>query len=74
LLISDPKFSDSRGAALASLYARARSITPELFDAKGLQAELAVTRAAAEAIMRRLPIMQFEDLRKVYVRRDDVRR
>ena len=45
---------------------------PELLDAKALQAELGVTRAAAEAIMRRLPIVQIEDLRKVYVRRSDV--
>jgi hypothetical protein len=37
-----------------------------------LQAELGVTRAAAEAIMRRLPTVQIEDLRKVYVRRSDV--
>jgi hypothetical protein len=47
---------------------------PELLDAKALQAELGVTRAAAEAIMRRLPVVQFEDLRKVYVRRPDVTR
>ena len=47
---------------------------PELLDAKALQAELGVTRAAAEAIMRRLPIVAFEDLRKVYVRRADVAR
>ncbi|MBA3380513.1 MAG: hypothetical protein H0T97_01415 [Actinobacteria bacterium] len=45
---------------------------PELLDAKKLQAELAVTRAAAEAIMRRLPVVQIEELRKVYVRRSDV--
>jgi hypothetical protein len=45
---------------------------PELLDAKALQAELGVTRAAAEAIMRRLPIVQIEELRKVYVRRSDV--
>ena len=45
---------------------------PELLDAKALQAELGVTRAAAEAIMRRVPIVQIEDLRKVYVRRSDV--
>lgn len=45
---------------------------PELLDCKALQAELGVTRAAAEAIMRRLPSVQFEDLRKVYVRRSDV--
>ena len=45
---------------------------PELLDAKRLQGELGVTRAAAEAIMRRLPVVQIEDLRKVYVRRADV--
>ena len=45
---------------------------PELLDAKALQAELGVTRAAAEAIMRRLPVVQFEELRKVYVKRCDV--
>jgi hypothetical protein len=45
---------------------------PQLLDSKSLQAELGVTRAAAEAIMRRLPVVQIEDLRKVYVRRSDV--
>jgi hypothetical protein len=45
---------------------------PELLDTKKLQAELGVTRAAAEAIMRRLPVVQIEGLRKSYVRRDDV--
>jgi hypothetical protein len=44
---------------------------PELLDAKALRIELGVTRAAAEAIMRRLPVVQIEGLRKVYVRRDD---
>ncbi len=47
---------------------------PELLDAKHLTTELGVTRAAAEAIMRQLPVVQFEGLRKVYVRRGDVRR
>jgi hypothetical protein len=47
---------------------------PELLDAKTLRAELGVTRAAAEALMRRLPIVTIEGLRKVYVRRDDVAR
>lgn len=46
---------------------------PELLDVKALRAELGVTRAAAEAIMRRLPVVQIEGLRKVYVRRSDVR-
>jgi hypothetical protein len=45
---------------------------PELLDAKKLQVELGVTRAAAEAIMRHLPVVQIEGLRKVYVRRPDV--
>jgi hypothetical protein len=45
---------------------------PELLDAKRLQAELGVTRAVAEKLMRRLPLVVFEDVRKVYVRREDV--
>ena len=45
---------------------------PELLDAKALQLELGVTRAAAEAIMRQLPTVQFEGLRKTYCRRDDL--
>jgi hypothetical protein len=47
---------------------------PQLIDAKGLQAELGVTRAAAEKIMQALPIVQLPQLRKVYVRRADVER
>lgn len=45
---------------------------PQLLDAKHLQAELGVTRAVAERIMRQLPLVVFEDVRKVYVRRQDV--
>lgn len=45
---------------------------PELLDAKRLQAELGVSRAVAEKLMRRLPLVVFENLRKVYVRRDDL--
>ena len=45
---------------------------PELLDAKALQAELGVSRAAAEAIMRRVPIVKVEGLRKTFVRRSDV--
>jgi hypothetical protein len=45
---------------------------PELLDAKGLMAELGVTRAAAEAIMRQVPVVQFDGLRKTYCRRSDV--
>jgi hypothetical protein len=47
-------------------------VLPGLIDAKGLQAELGITRAAAEVIIRQLPVVQFRDLRKVYVRRADV--
>jgi hypothetical protein len=45
---------------------------PQLLDCKGLQGELAISRAAAEALMRQLPIVQIEGLRKSYVRRADV--
>lgn len=45
---------------------------PELLDAKALQVELCVTRAAAEAIMRQIPSVQVEGLRKVYCRRSDL--
>ena len=47
---------------------------PVLLDCKALRAELGVTRAAAEAIMRRLPVVAIEGLRKTYVRRQDVAR
>lgn len=47
---------------------------PELLDCKALRAELGVTRAAAEALMRNLPVVEIEGLRKVYVRRDHVLR
>jgi hypothetical protein len=45
---------------------------PNLLDCAGLMRELGVTRAAAEALMRRLPVVEFDGLRKVYVRREDV--
>jgi len=44
---------------------------PQLLDAKALQMELGVTRAAAEAIMRQLPIVQVPGLRKTFVKRPD---
>jgi hypothetical protein len=47
---------------------------PELLDARHLATELGVTRAAAEALMRKLPVVLIEDLRKTYVRREDVAR
>ena len=45
---------------------------PELLDCKGLMAELGVKRATAEAIIRRLSVVQFDCVRKVYVKRADV--
>jgi hypothetical protein len=47
---------------------------PELLDCKHLASELGVTRAAAEAVMRCVPVVQIEGLRKTYVRRSDVLR
>jgi hypothetical protein len=47
---------------------------PLLLDCKALRLELGISRAAAEAIMRRLPVVSIEDLRKTYVRRADVAR
>lgn len=47
---------------------------PELLDAKALQRELGVTRAAAEAVMRQLPKVEIPGLRKVYVERSAVER
>jgi hypothetical protein len=35
-------------------------------------AELHVSRSVAEKLMRRLPLVVFEDVRKVYVKRSDV--
>lgn len=45
---------------------------PELLDAKALQTELGITRSTAEAIMRRLPVVQLDCARKVFVKRSDV--
>jgi hypothetical protein len=47
---------------------------PQLLDCKALRVELGVSRAAAEAIIRQLPTVSIEGLRKTYVQRDDVRR
>jgi hypothetical protein len=45
---------------------------PQLLDSRALRTELGISRSAAEAIMRRLPIVQIEGLRKTFVKRDDV--
>jgi hypothetical protein len=47
---------------------------PQLLDAKHLAGELEVSRAAAEAIMRKLPKVEIDGLRKVFVKRSDVER
>jgi hypothetical protein len=47
---------------------------PELLDCRALRDELGVSRAAAEAIMRQVPAIVIEGLRKSYVRRADVQR
>lgn len=47
---------------------------PRLLDCKHLREELGITRAAAEAIMRQLPVIEPPGLRKIYVRRGDVLR
>jgi hypothetical protein len=49
-----------------------REPLPELLDCKALRAELGVSRAAAEAIMRKIPIVAIEGLRKTFVKRSDV--
>jgi hypothetical protein len=45
---------------------------PQLLDCRALRTELGISRSAAEAIMRRLPIVQIAGLRKTFVRRSDV--
>ena len=47
---------------------------PELLDAKALRPEFGISRAAAEALMRKLPAVLIADLSKTYVRRADVAR
>jgi hypothetical protein len=45
---------------------------PALLDCRTLQAELGVSRAAAERVMRLVPTVVFPGLRKSYCRRCDV--
>jgi hypothetical protein len=51
-----------------------REALPELLDNARLRAELGITKAAADRMMRTLPSVQFAGLRKVYVKRSDVER
>jgi hypothetical protein len=45
---------------------------PKLLDAAALADELGIPRSAAWAIMRAIPTVRPEGLRKVYVKREDV--
>jgi hypothetical protein len=45
---------------------------PELLDCRRLMRETGLSRAGAEALMRKVPTVEIEGLRKVYVRRADV--
>jgi hypothetical protein len=45
---------------------------PLLLDCKALRAELGISRAAAEAVMRQIPTVHIEELRKTFVKRSDV--
>jgi hypothetical protein len=45
---------------------------PELLDCRRLMAETGLTRSAAERLMRNVPTVKIEGLRKSYVRRSDV--
>lgn len=43
-----------------------------LYDCARLARELGISRKAADKIMRQLPKVHIDDLRKVYVKADDV--
>jgi hypothetical protein len=45
---------------------------PELLDCRRLMRETGLSRAGAEALMRKVSTVEIEGLRKVYVRRADV--
>lgn len=48
------------------------SVLPQLLDCRALMAELGVKRATAEAIMRQVPKVEIDGLRKLFVKRSDV--
>lgn len=48
------------------------SALPKLIDNAGLQRELGIKRAAADAIMQRVPKVTIPGVKKVYVKRTDV--
>jgi hypothetical protein len=45
---------------------------PDLLDVKRVIAETGMSRAAADKVMRALPIVRLPGLRKVYVQRSDL--
>jgi hypothetical protein len=47
---------------------------PQLIDSKGIQEEMGVGRTIAEAIMEKIPKVQIDGRRRVYVKRADVLR
>ena len=47
---------------------------PELLDCRALRAELGISRASAESLMRRCPVVVIPGLRKTFVKRSDVAR
>ncbi len=48
------------------------SALPALLDCKRIMRETGIPRASAEALMRNVPTVHIEGLRKTYVRREDV--
>lgn len=67
---------ETRNATLVTPMRRGRDVAqlPRLIDQRGITDELGVTSAAAEKIMRQVPKVHVPELRKVYVKRDDVLR
>ena len=61
------------GLSTESVTAEAARL-PQLLDCRAVMSETGLTRAAAEKLMRQIPIVMIDDLRKVYVRREDVLR
>ena len=47
---------------------------PELLDCAGIMRETGMKKASAEKVMRQLPIVRFDGLDKVYVKRADMAR
>ena len=59
-------------AQVGTVAASRPSLSRSLLDCKAVQAELGVTRAVAEKVMRQLPVVLFPSIRKTYVKRPDL--